>query len=171
MADKNIPSSSLAALSAHHPKAPGPHVSSSSSSSGDLDSKLEEMVAKTIRTQLEKQLATLSKVAELDKSAKTTSKAHKPSAKKGLVSSLKQYYGGTSSSSELKDKPSADLDSDAEDPTEEPDVHVSTVSDTTGDKYAPVVLANAKTAGSVLNWVSPLRPATSVISGPGIPRT
>ena len=81
----------------------------------------------------------------------------KPSSKssatksKGIVSALRAHYGGSSASSSSRAAADKSEDEDgAEDGAEE---EQSDEKEKEPDRYAPVVLANARTAGSVLNWV------------------
>lgn len=170
--NKSASFSSLANLARPAAKpAPGPVISSSFStaptspeqlrtfSAGDssgsrassLDPKLLEAISAAVSARLGAVEANLDKVLQLAP-ATTAAKKKKPAApaKQGLVSALKPHFATLSASSaavEAKDE----LDSDVDDDFPDPDAGAS---DSSGESYAPTVLANARTAGSVLNWVN-----------------
>lgn len=120
----------------------GPHSSS-------VDPKLLEAINAVVAARLGAVEANLDKVLQLAPADGKKKKSATP-AKQGLVSALKPHVA-SSAAVEVKQANHDDVDSDGED--DFPDSEVA-ANDSSADSYAPTVLANAKTAGSVLNWVN-----------------
>jgi hypothetical protein len=81
-----------------------------------------------------------------------TNKPTKPAASQSLLTSLKSHYGGppaASLSASYASSSVPDVEDGGGDGGDDDDKEI----DTSSQKYATVVLANASTAGSVLNWV------------------
>jgi hypothetical protein len=74
-------------------------------------------------------------------------KQDKPASSQSILSSLKSHFGGPSAVSRSASSVTSSVPVVEESDDEDKEV------DTSSERYATVVLANASTAGSVLNWV------------------
>jgi len=136
------PSSSLGSLS--KPSSP---TKRSRQEGGAREDTLEEVIASAVDDRLSSLSAKLDAILTLEKKKKAPGKYSKP----GIVSALRAHYGGLASApTESKESEEIQINDD-DDPE---DQAVAPASDTTATSYAPTVIVNASSAGSVLNWVS-----------------
>ena len=123
------------------------------------------MIEAALEARLKTMSSVLDKVLSLENqpSQSSNSKSKASTKKSGLVSALKAHYGGPASSS-TSAKPAATSVVDGDDGgldvgfDDDEDGGVGDIADAAAPTdptvvYAPTVLANASSAGSILNWV------------------
>jgi len=119
--------------------------SSVDSQASSLDPKLLDAITAAVGARIGAVEANLDKILQLAPTAGKKKTAAVPT-KSGLVSALKPHFGMASASATSSDPIEESDEEDFPDP--------EAVTEPAADSYAPTVLANAKTAGSVLNWVN-----------------
>lgn len=155
-ASSHKPPSSLQKSPASSENSPGPQESGGGEHKFQLDAQTAAAIGDLMDQRLQ-QFAGLVGVMEGLK-PKPTKHSKVPAANsssKSILGSLRSHYGGASATSSSRPPASSTFSHDAESDGGDVDGDGGDVKEEAAqpERYATVVLANAQTAGSVLNWV------------------